>query len=169
VASLVFLDEAGINLGMSRSHARAPIGERAFAKRTAKGGNISLVGAVRTTGMCGLYPYDGPIDGFRFLDFLGNQLLPNLQPGDVVVMDNLRVHHIEAVATLLSSVGARPLFLPPYSPERNPIEEIWSLIKNLFKSAEARTISAMVETMKQAKEAVTIDKIKGYFSHAGYF
>jgi hypothetical protein len=111
VESLVFLDEAGINLGMSRSHARAPIGERAFAKRPPKGGNISLVGAVRTTGMCGLYPYDGPVDGFRFLDFLNNQLLPNLQHGDVVVM----------------------------------------------------------ETMKKAKEAATIEKIEGYFSHAGYF
>jgi transposase len=167
--NLVFLDEAGINLGMSRSHARAPIGERAFAKRAPKGGSISLVGAVRTTGMCGLYPYDGPIDGFRFLDFLANQLLPNLRHGDVVVMDNLRVHHIDAVETLLGTVGARPLFLPPYSPEKNPIEEIWSLIKNVFKAAEARTISAMVETMKKAREAVTIDKIEGYFRHAGYF
>lgn len=169
VENLVFLDEAGINLGMSRTHARAPIGERAFAKRAPKGKNISLVGAVRTTGMCGLYPYDGPIDGFRFLDFLNKQLLPNLRHGDVVVMDNLRVHHIEAVKTLLGSIGARPLFLPPYSPERNPIEEIWSLIKNIFRGAEARTIVAMVETIKRAKEAVTIDKINGYFKHAGYF
>ena len=168
VESLVFLDEAGINLGMSRSHARAPIGERAFAKRASKGGNISLVGAVRTTGMCGLYPYDGPIDGFRFLDFLSNQLLPNLHQGDVVVMDNLRVHHIAAVETLLSTVGDRPLFLPPYSPEKNPIEEIWSLIKNIFRTAEARTIAAMVETLKKAHKAVTTDKIKAYFRHAGY-
>lgn len=169
VENLVFLDEAGINLGMSRTHARAPVGERAFAKRAPKGSNISLVGAIRTTGMCSLYPYDGPIDGFRFLDFLNHQLLPNLKHGDVVVMDNLRVHHIEAVETLLDSVGAKPLFLPPYSPERNPIEEIWSLIKNIFKAAEARTIIAMIETMKKAQEAVTIEKIEGYFSHAGYF
>lgn len=167
--NLVFLDEAGINLGMSRTHARAPVGERAFAKRSPKGSNISLVGAVRASGMCGLYPYDGPIDGFRFLDFLNNQLLPNLKAGDVVVMDNLRVHHIEAVEKLLGSVQARPLFLPPYSPEKNPIEEIWSLIKNIFKAAEARTIIAMVDTMKKAKAAVTVEKIEGYFKHAGYF
>ena len=165
---MVFLDEAGINLGMSRTHARAPVGERAFAKRAPKGGNISLVGAVRTTGMCGLYPYDGPIDGFRFLDFLNNQLLPNLQHGDVVVMDNLRVHHIEAVEMLLGTVGARPLFLPPYSPERNPIEEIWSLIKRIFRSAEARTIAAMVDVMKEANAAVKKTKIAGFFQHAGY-
>lgn len=169
VDKLVFLDEAGVHLGMSRTHARAPVGERAFAKRAPKGSNISLVGAVRTTGMCGLYPYDGPIDGFRFLDFLDNHLLPNLQHGDVVVMDNLRVHHIEGVKTLLATVGARPLFLPPYSPERNPIEEIWSQIKRIFRTAEARTITAMIEAMKLAQKSVTTQKIEGYFSHAGYF
>lgn len=169
VDNLIFLDEAGINLGMSRLHARAPAGERAYAKKHSKGSNISLVGAVRSTGICGLYPYDGPVDGFRFLDFLNNQLLPNLRPGDVVVMDNLRVHHIKEVKTLLKTAGARPLFLPPYSPERNPIEEIWSKIKNIFKAAEARTIAALVDTMKKAKDAITIDNIEAYFMHSGYF
>lgn len=169
IDNLIFLDEAGINLGMTRTHARAPVGERAFAKKAPKGSNISLIGAVRATGMCGLYPYDGPVDGFRFLDFLDNHLIPNLKKGDVVVMDNLRVHYIDEVETKLKKVGARPLYLPPYSPERNPIEEIWSLIKNIFKAAEARTITAIVETMKKAAEAVTVKKILGFFKHAGYF
>lgn len=168
VDKLVFLDESGINLGMTRTYARAPVGERAFAKQAPRGDNISLVGAVRVTGMCALYPYDGPIDGARFLDFLDNHLIPNLKYGDVVVMDNLRVHHIKDVEIRLGKIGAKPLFLPPYSPERNPIEEVWSLIKNIFREAEARTIVAMVETMKKAREAVTPKKIAGYFIHAGY-
>jgi transposase len=168
IENLIFLDEAGVNLGMSRTHARAPMGERAFAKQAPKGGNISLVGAVRTTGMCALYPYDGPIDGERFLSFLDSQLIPNLKTGDVVVMDNLRVHHIKEVKDLLGRAGARPLFLPPYSPERNPIEEIWSLVKRIFRTAEARTIAAMVDVMKDAKAVVTPTKITGFFEHAGY-
>jgi transposase len=140
--NLVFLDEAGVNLGMTMTHARALIGERAFSVRSAgKQSNISLVGAIRSTEMCALYPYDGPIDGERFLSFLDNHLIPNLKAGDVIVMDNLRVHHISEVKIRLEPVGARALYLPPYSPEKNPIEEVWSLIKHAFRLAEARNDS----------------------------
>lgn len=153
---------------MSRTHARAPINMRAFATTQPKGSNISFVGTVRLAGVCAIYPYDGPIDGFRFLDYLDHQLLPQLKKGDVVVMDNLRVHHIEAVKTRLQSVGARPLFLPPYSPERNHIEEIWSLVKGIFRADEQRTIVELVDTLKKAIAAITPQKISGYFAHAGY-
>lgn len=168
LCKLVFLDEAGVNLGMSRTHARSLVGKRAYAKMPPRGGNISLVGAVRFDQMLAIYPYDGAVDGERFLHFLGTQLLPHLRDGDVVVMDNLRVHHIDAVKKRLASVGARPLFLPPYSPEKNPIEEIWSLIKRIFRSEEARTISKMIDAMKKAFAAVTASKIEGFFRHAAY-
>lgn len=164
----MFVDECGINLSMARTHARAPIGTRAKAKRPKKSSNISLVGAIRTGDMNALYPYDGPIDGERFLSFLDNQLIPKLSPGDVVVMDNLRVHHIAEVKEQLAKAEATPLYLPPYSPERNPIEEVWSLIKQVFRTAEARTIPTMLDAMKTAKKAVTSQKIEAYFSHAGY-
>jgi transposase len=167
--NLVFLDEAGVNLGMTMTHARAPIGERAFSVRPAgTQSNISLVGAIRSTGMCALYPYDGPVDGERFLSFLDNHLIPNLKSGDVVVMDNLRVHHISEVATRLEPVGAKALYLPPYSPEKNPIEEVWSLIKHAFRVAEARTIAAFIEAMLKARSLVTREKIEAYYIHAGY-
>lgn len=168
VEKLVFIDEAGVNLGMTRTHARAPIGKRALCKRPAKQGNISLAGAVRATDMCALYAYDGPIDGDKFLSFLDTYLLPKLTTGDVVVMDNLRVHHIPEVKKRLSQVGARALYLPPYSPERNPIEETWSLIKVVFKKAEARTIDVFVDTLKAARDAITQPKLNGFFRHAGY-
>jgi len=105
--------------------------------------------------MNALYPYDGPVDGERFLSFLEHHLIPTLRDGDVVVMENLRVHHIPEVERHLLSVGASPLYLPPYSPERNPIEEAWSQIKRSFDAAEARTIPEMVEAMKHACSIVT--------------
>lgn len=166
--NLVFLDEAGVNLGMSRTYARAPVGERAISRRPAKQSNISLVGAIRSDTMCALYPYDGSVDGMRFLSFLDDHLIPKLNVGDVVVMDNLRVHHISEVKIRLEKVGAKALYLPPYSPERNPIEETWSLIKQVFRSAEARTIEKFVATLQQARAVITEEKIAAYFKHAGY-
>lgn len=106
---------------MTRTHARAPVGKRAHAYKVPKQSNLSLIGSIRKKETCAVYPYDGPIDGFRFLSYLEHRLLPRLSNGDVVVMDNLRVHHIAEVKEILAKVGARPLYLPPYSPERNPI------------------------------------------------
>jgi len=150
-------------------YARATVGQRAICYHSRNsGGNISLIGAVRLTGMCALYPYDGPINGERFLDFLEFKLLPTLKVGDVLVMDNLRVHHISAAKEMAQQWGIRLLYLPPYSPELNPIEETWSIIKRIFRSMEARTISAFVDTMQCARDAITSDKIENLFRHAGY-
>lgn len=165
----MFLDEAGVNLAMTRTHARAPKGERATAKRSGgHASNISLVGAVRLSGMNALYPYDGPVDGERFLSFLDNELLPTLKRGDVLVMDNLRVHHIAEVKIKVEQAGVRLLYLPPYSPELNPIEEIWSVVKRAFRSLEARTISTFIDAMHHARSLVTTTKLEGVFKHAGY-
>lgn len=114
-----------------------------------------------------LYPYDGSIDGERFLDFL-DRLLPKLQPGNVVVMDNLRVHHMAAVKEKLKISEIGLLYLPPYSPERNPIEEAWSLIKRKFKSAEADSITGYIDTMRGAFSSVTQEIATALFKHAGY-
>lgn len=153
---------------MTRTHARSPVGERAAGKKGQKQGNISMVGAIRVDEILALYPYDGAIDGVKFLSFLDEHLIPTLKPDDVIVMDNLRVHHIAEVKTRLENAGARALYLPPYSPERNPIEETWSLIKRVFRTAEARTIGAFVDTLNTAKDCVTKSKIEGFFKHAGY-
>ena len=168
VENLVFLDEAGVHLGMTRSHARAPIGERAMCKRSAAyKSNISLAGAIQLSGMCELYPYDGPMDGERFQLFL-DRLVPKLKPNSVLIMDNLRVHHMAAVKSKLKDAGIRVLYLPPYSPERNPIEETWSLIKRAFRTAEADTISKFIDALQNVKNIVTQHKIEAFFKHAGY-
>ena len=167
--NLVFLDEAGVHLAMTRPCARAPIGKRASCYRpAARGGNISLVGAVRLSGVSALYPYDGAIDGDKFLSYLDEHLLPVLRPGDVLVMDNLRVHHIAAVKEKLTPFGVRALYLPPYSPELNPIEETWSLVKRVFQKLEARNIGAFIDALNVAVSAVTESVLKGVFQHAGY-
>jgi transposase len=154
---------------MTRFYARSLADERAFSVRPAnRGGNISIIGSVRLSGLVALYPYDGAIDGYRFLDYLANQLLKSLKPGDVLVMDNLRVHHIEPVREMLMKAEIRLLFLPPYSPELNPIEEAWSKIKSIFRGLEARTISSFVDGLKETYSAITVENIRGWFLHAGY-
>jgi transposase len=165
---LVFVDEAGVHLGMTPTYARALVGQRVYAESVNRGTNISLVGAVRLDGVNALYPYDGAVDGERFLLFLKEQLIPTLKIGDVVVMDNLRVHHIEPVKIMIEEANARLLYLPPYHPELNPIEEAWSKIKNIFRKVEARTISALVDALEHARNAVSKDDLLGYFKHAGY-
>jgi len=164
----VVLDEAGTNLGMTRTYARCLEGERAFFKWPSnRGSNISLIGAMRLEEEPILYPFDGAVDGDRFLAFLDNHLIPKLKEGDVLVMDNCRIHHIKEVAERLNKVGARALYLPPYSPELNPIEEAWSLIKAVFRSMEARTISSYIDALQIARGMVTSAKIRAYFIHAG--
>ncbi len=154
---------------MSPAYGRSPEGERVYSKRPGNhGGNISLVGAIRLGEEPVLYPFVGPVDGDRFLFFL-DKLLPVLKKGDVVIMDNCRIHHIDAVKEKLETVGARPLFLPPYSPELNPIEEAWSLVKNVYKIMQARTISAYIDVLHMAKNAVTPEKIAAFFKHADSF
>lgn len=154
---------------MTRSRARSPQGERQYSKRPAsRGGNISIVGAVRLGKRLLVHPFDGPVDGERFLDFI-DKLCPTLTAGDVVIMDNCRIHHIAEVASRLEAVGARPLYLPPYSPELNPIEEVWSLIKGALKSLEPRNIVEYIVALWHAAQQVTEEKIEGYFRHADSF
>lgn len=155
---------------MTRPRAFSLDGLRAFFRRPgSRGSNISLVGAIRLDEPAVLYPYDGAVDGERFLAFLETQLLPKLRDGDVVIMDNCRIHHIAEVEESLKRAGAKPLFLPPYSPELNPIEETWSSIKAVFKSLEARTIAGYVDALEVARRSVTPEKIRAYFQHANSF
>ena len=166
----VYLDEFGSNLGMTRTHARSPEGERVYSKRLANyGGNISVVACMRLGEKVVSYPFDGAVDGYRFLQFIDEEVLKILKHGDFLIMDNVRMHHIAEVKEKLATVGATPLFLPPYSPELNPIEEAFSLIKGTLKGLEARTIAAYVDALEIARTLVTPEKIRAYFDHANSF
>ncbi len=166
--NLVFIDEAGAHLGMTRAYARSPIGERTVCKRSAaRQSNISMVGAITPLGICELYPYDGSVDRERFCLFL-DRLIPKLNRENVVIMDNLRVHHTREVKEKLEHAQIKVLYLPPYSPERNPIEECWSKIKNTLRSIGANSITDFVDAMIQAKNAITTQNATAFFRHAGY-
>jgi transposase len=167
--NLVFLDEAGVNLAMCPRYGRSPNGKRLYEKKPARRAkNISLVGAMKHDGICALHPYDGPIDTKKFLHFVESILIPSLKAGDTLIMDNLRVHRVDIVRKTLLNAGINVIFLPPYCPQLNPIEEAWSVIKNLFRKMKSRTIVEIVNVVKKAKDIITRQKSYSFIKHAGY-
>ena len=165
---LIFLDESGCNTAMTARYARAPIGERAQASRPVnRGKNISIVGAVRLRGVVAMRAFEGAINVATFLDFLGRDLLPYTRSGDVVVMDNLSVHKDPQVIEKITRAGVRVLFLPPYSPEFNPIELYWSSFKSTLRRFEARTRQDLLAAINATADMLQLN-FRSLFRHAGY-
>lgn len=166
----VYIDEAGSNLGMTTEYGWAPTGKRVFDFKPARrGSNLSMVGALKISGMQALYPYDGPVDAERFIDFIENKLLPHLNDGDVLIMDNCRTHYANIVTAKLEALSIDTLFLPPYSPELNPIEESWSVIKAELKREKARNIPDYIDTLLDAKKRIDQDMAGAFFKHLESF
>lgn len=163
----VFLDEMGVHLAMTPARGRAPIGERAVCHVPgSRGGNISVIAAVREDGVLTWQARDGAIDGERFLLFLRERLVPTLRTGDVVVMDNVRFHHIPEVTTVIEEAGASVLFLPPYHPELNAIEEAFSVVKGAVRRLEPRSICDLVAALKTAFARLTQPTLRALVAHA---
>lgn len=165
---LVFVDEAGAHLGMCRDYGRSPQGTRAIGRRSVRPQRLNMVGAIGLDGFRALLTIDGTVDGEVFRTFVTTSLVPHLRRGDVVVLDNLSVHKVSGVAEAIESVGARVLFLPPYSPDLNPIEECWSKIKSILRKCGAQTERTFNRSLKTAMNAVTQQDILGWFTHCGY-
>jgi len=166
---LVFIDEAGCNIAMAREWARAPRGKRAHGAKPCRwGDNVSLVGALGLGGIRTLMTLDGAADGEAFVAFTETFLVPQLKSGDIVVMDNLSVHKHPGVRKAIEGAGAVLYFLPAYSPDFNPIELCWSKLKNLLRSAAARTRDALDDAIATAMDAITSTDATGWFKHAGY-
>jgi transposase len=166
---LIFVDETGVNVAMSSLWARAPIGERAVCKRPANdGGNISVVGALAADGIVAYHAVYGAMDTERFEDFVVRKLAPKLGARDIVLMDNVRFHKAECIRAAIEKTGAKLQFLPPYSPELNPIEEVWSFFKNLMRKAAARDVPNLVDALVRTMQAITGDLAKAFIKHAGY-
>jgi transposase len=166
---VLFIDESGAVTNLVRSHGRSPEGSRCLAY--APNGHwkvMTAVAAIRLGGMPAAATMACPMDGLLFQAYLSEALVPTLAAGDVVVMDNLASHKHPRVRELIESAGARLLFLPPYSPDFNPIEMIWSKVKRLLRSAAARTVDALHEAFGVAMAAVTPADILGCFGHCGY-
>lgn len=165
---LIFLDESGSNIAMAPLYARAPVGQRAVGRRPLhRGKNVSLLGAIRLESVVVLRAFDGAVDADRFVKFVERDLAPRLWPGDVVVLDNLPVHKDPRVGPLLKRVGARPLFLPPYCPELNPIENFWSTFKKRLARTGARTRDALRRAIRNVRRTFR-GSCEGLFKGCGY-
>jgi transposase len=168
-ARLVFLDESGASTAMARRYGRARRGARGDA--AVPHGHwkvVTLTAAVRLGGVGACLAFDGPTDAAGFATYVRDCLVPSLRPGDIVVMDNLACHKSAEVEELIRSAEAVVRYLPPYSPDLNPIEALFSKLKEYLRAAAARTVDALIGAMGGALEAVTPSDILGWFRHCGY-
>jgi transposase len=166
---LVFVDEMGANTSLSPLYAWSRRGERARGKAPRnRGKNTTLLGSMSSEGIGPCLAVEGGTNKAVFEAYVEGVLAPSLRPGQVVVMDNLSAHKGEEVRELIEARGCEVLFLPPYSPDLNPIEEAFSKIKGLLRKAEARTREALIRAMGEAISAVRAWDVLGYFEHCGY-
>jgi transposase len=169
VEKLIFIDEAGVNIGMVRTYGRASIGTRAEGDKPRNtGSNISLLGALRLSGITTIVMLEGAVDGEVFEAFIEKMLVPTLRPGDIVLMDNVKTHKGEEVEEIIRSAGAKLQYLPRYSPDFSPMENCWSKLKELLRGIAARTVDNLEEGVKNALDKITEKDVKGWFKHCGY-
>jgi transposase len=160
---LVFVDECGANTAMTRTHGRAPVGQRVFATTPGRWESITLTCGLRLSGVTATLAFPGATDTAAFEHYVEEVLVPELRPGDVVIWDNLKPHQSEEAIEAVESAGARVVPLPPWSPDLTPIEEMISKVKGSMRSAAARTKEAVYEAFGSALHDVTPDNIAGWF------
>jgi transposase len=166
---LVFIDETWASTNMARLRGRAPKGERLRAGiphghwRT-----TTFVAGLRLTGIVAPMVLDGPINGHAFQAYVDQILVPELRPGDIVIMDNLGSHKGRGVRAAIEAVGAMLLYLPPYSPDFNPIENAFSKLKALLRKAAERTVDALWDTIGTLIQVFTATECANFFAAAGY-
>ena len=165
----MFLDESGATTQMTRNYGRARRGERVReATPNSHWRTVTMLAALTTRGLQAPMTIESATDGDVFLAYLEQVLGPGLHAGQVVIMDNLAAHKVAGVRQLIESTGARLLYLPPYSPDFNPIEQAWSKIKQLLRSAKARSLEALESAIAEALAAVTSENASAWFAHCGY-
>jgi transposase len=166
---LVFIDESGAKTNMTRLYGRAKAGQRVIDNAPESHWcTTTMISSVRLDGSTACMVVDGATDKEVFQAYVQHILLPTLKAGDIVVMDNLSSHKNNQVKTMIESAGAQLRFLPPYSPDLNPIEKMWSLIKAILRTLKARTEEALINAIAEALEAVTACDAKGWFESCGY-
>jgi transposase len=167
---LIFIDETGVNLAMVRLYARSQRGGRAYAVKPENSReNITLIGAIALTGFVGAMTINGHTNGDVFRVFVEQVLVPNLWEGACVIMDNFSAHKVEGIRELIEAAGARLIYLPPYSPDFNPIENCWSKLKQYLRSVAARSREALDSAIgKSINELITLNDINHWFAHDCY-
>jgi transposase len=166
---LVFIDETGASTKMARRYGRAPRGQRCRAPVPhGHWKTTTFVGALRLHGMTAPMVLDGAMHGAAFLAYVEQVLVPTLGPGDIVVMDNLPAHKPVAVRHAIEAAGAELRFLPPYSPDFNPIEMAFSKLKAFLKKIAARTVDELWDAIARGIDTFTPSECQNYFAAAGY-
>ncbi len=168
-ARFVFLDETGASTNMVRRYGRCPRGERLVdATPWGHWKTTTCVAGLRASGVIAPLVLDGPMTGEVFRAYVEQMLAPALSPGDVVVMDNLAAHKVAGVREAIRAVGASVLYLPPYSPDLNPIEQLFAKLKTLLRTAATRTKQALWDTIGQALDDFPDAECRNYLAHCGY-
>lgn len=166
---LVFIDESGAKTNMTRLYGRAKDGKRAFD--SAPGGRWStttMIAAVTLDGYQAPMVINGATNREVFKVYVKDFLLPTLKPGDCVVLDNLSAHKGNEIKEMIEAAGAKLWFLPPYSPDLNPIEKMWSKVKAILRKIKARTEKDLIDAIAEALEQVTKSDCYGWFKACGY-
>jgi transposase len=167
--TMVFLDESAASTSLARLCGRALAGER--LRGSAPAGHwltCTMLCAIRRSGPFAPALIDGPVNGDVFLAWVEQTLIPGLRPGEIVVMDNLSAHRMTSVAATIRAAGFEVRYLPPYSPDFNPIEFMWSQVKSVLRKLAARTFDDLCEAMGKALDAVTPGHCADYFNECGY-
>jgi transposase len=165
----VFIDETWASTKMARTHGRAPRGER--LRSPIPHGHwktTTFVAALRTSGLVAPMVLDGPINGIAFQAYVDQVLVPELEPGDIVVMDNLGSHKGTGIRAAIEAAGASLLYLPPYSPDFNPIENAFAKLKAMLRKAAERTVDGLWNAIGRIIDTVTPEESTNYFAAAGY-
>ena len=166
---LVFLDESGVNIGMTRRYGRAIGKARVHGSAPL---NVptsqTVLASVRLNGQITYTMYPGGTSGERFLDYLKNVLIQTLHKGGIVVMDNMRSHHVKGVEEVLRAAGMIPLYLPPYSPDLNPIEMLWSKMKAILRKLGCSIAALLPQMVAQALALVSPKDCFSWFAADGY-
>ena len=166
---LVFVDESGATTEMTRRYGRAFGGQR--VREATPAGHwrtLTVLGAMSAEGLIATMTIEAPTDREVFLGYLEEVLCPRLKPGQIVVMDNLSSHKVAGVSELIHAAGAELLYLPPYSPDFNPIEKCWSKLKQKLRSLKARTLDALETAVAVAIPDISPQNAQAWFKHCGY-
>jgi transposase len=166
---LVFIDETWAKTNMTRTHGRCARGRRLVAKVPhGRWRTLTFLAALRHDRIDAPCVLDAPINGLSFRAYVEQFLVPTLAPGDIVIMDNLGSHKGRSIRRILRAAGARLLFLPPYSPDLNPIEQVFSKLKTLLRKADERTITATWKRIGRLLDAFTPHECANYLANSGY-
>ena len=169
LSKLVFLDETGASTNMARRYGWAPRGQRCVSSVPhGHWKTTTFLAGLRRDGLTAPLVVDGPMDGVTFLAYVQDFLCPTLMPGDIVIADNLGSHKVTGVREAIEAVGASLRYLPPYSPDLNPIEKLFAKLKTLLRKAAIRTVDALWEYIGTLVDIFTQEECSNYFASCGY-